>query len=84
MSTLERTYQKGLADGRAVGRSTLENTYQKGRTEGRAETILRLLQRFGPLPAGIVERIRSAGDADLDRWTDRILDARSPADVFAD
>lgn len=93
MSTLERTYQKGLADGKAESRSTLETTYQEGHAEGRAEgrleggaeLILRQLQkRFGPLPAGTEERVRAATESELARWTDRILDARSLADVFAD
>ena len=89
MSTLERTYQKGLADGKAENRSTLESTYRKGRAEGhaegRAETILRQLQkRFGALPVGTAERVRAGSAADVERWTDRVLDARSLADVFAD
>jgi hypothetical protein len=70
MSTLERTYQKGRAEGHA---------------EGRAATILRQLQkRFGPLPAGTDGRVRRGSEAELTRWTDRILDARTLADVFAD
>ncbi|MCA8964347.1 MAG: Rpn family recombination-promoting nuclease/putative transposase [Planctomycetes bacterium] len=61
MSTLERTYQKGKAEGKA---------------EGRAETLLRMLhRRFGPLDAAIEQRVRGGSSADLDAWTDRILDA---------
>ncbi|HEU4417463.1 MAG TPA: DUF4351 domain-containing protein, partial [Planctomycetota bacterium] len=50
---------------------------------GRADTLLRLLgKRFGTLPEGITRRIRSANAFDLDRWTDRILDAESLREVF--
>ena len=74
MSTLERTYQKGRAEGRT-----------EGKAEGRAEAILRQLRRrFGDVAADIEARVRSAPLADLDRWTDRVLDAATLADVFAD
>ncbi len=73
MGTLERTYQKGRTEGKA-----------EGKTEGRADTILRMVtKRFGPLPEDVVDRIRRGTEADLDRWTDRILDARTLAEVFA-
>ncbi len=78
MSTLERTYQKGKAEGKAEGEA-------KGKAEGRAETILRMLhKRFGELPAEIATRVRTGSLADLDRWTDRILDAATLAELFAD
>jgi hypothetical protein len=82
MSTLERTLQKGIAQGITQGRTEGRN---EGRSEGRAETILRILQRrFGPLAEDLVARLRTGSPADLDRWTDRVLDARTLADVFAD
>jgi hypothetical protein len=77
MSTLERTYQKGRAEGLAAGRT-------QGLAEGRSETILRqLTKRFGPLPTDVEPRVRGGTKADLDRWADRLLDAQSLADVFA-
>jgi hypothetical protein len=36
------------------------------------------------VPAETELRVRSAPIADLDRWTDRIVDATSLAGVFAD
>jgi len=75
MSTLERTYQSGLAAGRA-----------EGKAEGKADGLLRLLQlRFGDVvDAAVVARVRGASIADLDHWTDRILDAATLAAVFID
>jgi len=53
------------------------------RAKGQANMLLRLLQkRFGELPPEIATRVRTASVPDLDRWTDRILDARSLAAVF--
>jgi hypothetical protein len=73
MGTLEHTYQKGRAEGRL-----------EGRAEGRAETILlQLAKRFGPLPPDVPQRVRAGTDAELERWADRLLDARSLPDVFA-
>ena len=40
--------------------------------------------RFGTPDEHVAERIRMAAPAELDRWTDRILDAKALADVFAD
>jgi predicted transposase/invertase (TIGR01784 family) len=80
MSTLERIhrqrFEQGLAEGKAEGKT-------EGKTEGRIETILRLLaRRFGPLPADSLARVRAGSIGDLDRWTDRILDAKTLADLF--
>ncbi|MBX3462872.1 MAG: hypothetical protein KF830_06855 [Planctomycetes bacterium] len=43
-----------------------------------------LHRRFGELPADVTLRVRAGSLADPDRWTDRILDAETLADVFAD
>jgi hypothetical protein len=55
----------------------------EGRVEGQANSLLRLLEaRFGALPDDVRGRVRSAAIEDLDRWTVRVLDAKSLADVF--
>jgi uncharacterized protein DUF4351 len=57
----------------------------KGRLEGEAKLLLRLLTlRFQSVPDGVVARVRSASEADLERWGDRVLTATSLDDVFAD
>jgi len=67
-------FTKGLAEGEA-----------KGETSGKAAMLLRLLaRRFGPLPAEIETRVRSADGSRLDVWSERILDARDLSDVFLD
>jgi hypothetical protein len=57
----------------------------EGRVQGRVEMVLRqLTARFGPLPAELTARVRSASSDALDRWALRILDASSLTEVFAD
>jgi predicted transposase/invertase (TIGR01784 family) len=60
---------------------------RKGKAEGKAEkaraTLERLLiRRFGTLPGPTVERLEGATEADLDVWTERLLDAKNLDDVF--
>jgi hypothetical protein len=55
----------------------------EGATEGRAAILLRQIRaRFGPQPEAVEQRVRSAGTADLELWADRILTARTLAEVF--
>ena len=64
--------------------STADRLRAEGRAEGRAETLLQLLAaRFGAVTTTTTNRVRSASLADLERWTLRVLDARTIADVFA-
>jgi hypothetical protein len=52
--------------------------------KGHANALLRLLQkRFGEVAPEITTRVRNASMPELDRWTDRILDARTLDEVFA-
>ncbi|HEX5050632.1 MAG TPA: Rpn family recombination-promoting nuclease/putative transposase [Planctomycetota bacterium] len=74
MSTAEKLRREGLQVG-----------IQQGLTQGRTETLLRQLHhRFGPLPAAIEARLRTATTAELDRWTERILDCGTLDAVFAE
>ena len=65
-------YKRGKAEGEA-----------KGKAEGKAEMFMRLLgQRFGDLPKQVTARIAKAPAKDLDKWGDRVLDAKSLEAVF--
>ena len=58
---------------------------KKGRAVGKAEALLRMLRRrFHAVPSELEARVRTAYDAQLDEWSDRILDAKTLTDVFAD
>jgi hypothetical protein len=75
----------GRAEGRSEGRSEgrVEGRFE-GRVEAKAETLIRLLQRrFGPLGQQRLDQIGAASVAQLDHWTDRVLDVSSCDDVFA-
>ncbi len=55
-----------------------------GLTKGQAKTLLKLLQRrFGPLNQIQQDRIQNATAEELERWTDRVLDAATFDDVVA-
>lgn len=55
----------------------------KGESRGRAITLLKLLQRrFGQVPENVVARVQSAPIEELDRWAERILDAKSIDDTL--
>ncbi|MFN9706718.1 MAG: DUF4351 domain-containing protein, partial [Planctomycetota bacterium] len=74
VSTAQQLRNEGRAEGKA-----------EGRAEGKVATLLRLItRRFGAPAAAVVSRLQAATTDDLDRWTDRILDATSLADLFAE
>ncbi|MBX3226747.1 MAG: Rpn family recombination-promoting nuclease/putative transposase [Labilithrix sp.] len=62
----------------------IEQGIEKGIEKGTRRTILRLLRtRFGPLEPAIEARVEAASSDDLDRWTERIIVAKTLDDVFA-
>ncbi|KYF58943.1 hypothetical protein BE08_05660 [Sorangium cellulosum] len=68
--------KKYVAQGRDLGR-------QEGRREGERAMLLRLLRaRFGELPDAAVARIAGAETAALERWAERVLSAKTLADVL--
>jgi len=86
MKKFESTYDritreseaKGKAEGEAKGKAEGERT-------GAAKVLVRQLRRrFGVVPETTAARIAAASAADVDRWTDRVLDAETLADVFTD
>ena len=61
-----------------------EQGLQQGRLEGEARMLLRQLERrFGPVSEDVTGRVRSAPEAQLEQWFDRVLTATSLDDVFA-
>jgi predicted transposase YdaD len=76
----EKWKQEGLREGRAEGRI-------EGEAKGRSAILNRLLaKRFGQdiLDIRVQERLRTATPEQLDLWAERILDAASIDDVFAE
>jgi predicted transposase YdaD len=72
--------KKYVAQGRTEGRT---EGHREGRKDGERALLLRLLRaRFGELPAGAVARVESAEIAVLERWGERVLSAKTLADVL--
>ena len=79
------TYEAGLAKVRREGR---EEGREEGRTKGRTEALAQMLHRqltikFGDPPPAVAERLANASEAELTRWSERVLSAETLAGVFA-
>jgi predicted transposase/invertase (TIGR01784 family) len=71
--------------GKQIMETFAEILHREGRQEGRQKLFLSMAtHRFGPLPQTFLERIESADDATLERWSLRLLTAQSLAELFAD
>ena len=65
--------------------STAQQLRNEGQAEARASTLLRLItKRFGDPDVDVVDRVHSGTNEQLDRWIDRILDAASLDELFAE
>ena len=67
----------------SIERFAREEGREEGRTEGEAKALLRQIQaKFGPLEPAVEARIQGAEPAQLERWLERILTAKSPDELF--
>ncbi len=74
VSTAQQLRNEGKAEGK-----------DEGKVEGKASILLRqITRRFGEPEAEVVERLHRATRDELDLWADRILDAASLDELFAD
>ncbi len=79
---LSQGITKGITQGISVG---ITQGISQGISQGSAATLLRLLaRRFGPLPDHVATRLHAATPAELERWTDRLLDAPDLVALFDD
>lgn len=61
-----------------------KNRDKKHYNDGRRDVLLeQLAERFGELPADIIERVRVAESDELKQWAHRVLTAGSLQAVFA-
>ena len=81
---LQQGIEQGIKQGRQQGiKQGRQQGIERGRVEGERAVVERqLLRRFGKLPTPASERLVGASLADLERWADRVLDAKSLDDVF--
>lgn len=80
---LEEGLKKGLEEGLETGR---KEGLEAGRLEGLAAILQRQIKkRFGHIAdTDLQDRLRQASPEQLETWADRILDARSVDEVFAE
>ncbi len=73
----EQILEEGRVEGEAKGRV-------EGLKEGKAVSFLRLARlKFGDIPPGRVEQVRSAASGELDIWLDALFSAEDLHAVFA-
>jgi len=61
----------------------IEKGIDLGIIRGERTILYRLLtKKFGPLDAATAEKLESATEADIVRWSENILDATTLAEVF--
>ena len=57
----------------------------EGKQEGEMLILQRLLaKRFGAIPADKISLISNASIEDIERWADRVFDAKQLSDIFND
>lgn len=72
----KRLRREGKAEGKAEGLA-------EGEAKGKAEFLLRLLRKkFSALDPTWIQRVQQAPEAQLDAWTDRLLEATTVDEVF--
>ena len=58
---------------------------EQGILQGKKDLLkIQLTQRFGPLSEDAVKHLQAATTEQLDDWASRVLQARSPAELFGD
>jgi hypothetical protein len=67
-----------------IAKEAAEKGRDEGRQEGKADSLVKLLTlRFKTaVPAPALARIRGASVAELESWTDRVLEAETLDDVL--
>jgi len=79
---IEQGIQQGIEQGIEKG---IARGIEKGIQQGLAQSLQRQLnRRFGPLSAEVTRQLENATPEQLETWTDRVLDARTIEEVFAE
>ena len=76
-----------LAKGIKAKAEAIQKEIQIGKQEGGGGVrILKLIldKSFGPIPADTVSLISNASFEDIERWADRVFDAKQLSDIFND
>ena len=84
MTGLEQLIEIGKREGMQQGvQQGMQQGFQRGTLEGERALLKRLLtRRFGEVPSQCFERIENADADSLLKWSDNIIDAKAPEDIF--
>lgn len=83
MTTAERIAERVRAEFNTTAQQIADEERAKGRAEGEAKLLVRLLERqFGSLPPEVPERLRGASVEQLELWGERLLSAKTLAEIF--
>ena len=85
-NTWEKARELGFKEGFEKGfKEKFEEGFKEGVKMGMREPLLRQLRaRFGELPAAAVDRLQAADTAELEQWADRVLSAKTLAEVLCE
>jgi len=82
-SPTSHPHRLGAEEEIRITTEAVHNLRRLGREEGRGELLLLMLRRrFGDINASLVDRVHAADIEDIDRWTDRFVNATDLSDVF--
>ncbi len=82
---LDQPENTPMTTGQRIRLESRRQGREEGEAKAKAQTLLRLLQRrFGSASEPFTPRVQAATVPELDRWLDRILDAKTAAEVFVD
>ncbi|QEP45225.1 DUF4351 domain-containing protein [Ectothiorhodospiraceae bacterium BW-2] len=72
-----------LPDGEPLMQTFIDKYVQQGLQQGEANILIRLMQtKFGTVPSEAIGRIEQADADTLLHWSERILTAEKPEDLF--
>ena len=77
--------RKGMRYITQIERSGIRKGIQKGIQRGAASVLQRQIhRRFGEVPESLLDRLEKASQEQIERWADRVLDARTAEEVFGE
>ena len=79
----QESYRRRYPEENKTMAGMIQRAHDEGIREGRVDALEQLLRRrFGPLAPAVSDRLHNGSAADLEVWTESLLEARTLDDVF--